>query len=96
METPIKGVDIQAIAQKGQAIYESKRPEYEPVHNGKFLAIEPETESVYLGQTSADALEQARQANPDKTFYVVKIGFNVADTMAQAFAHPIVHKNDTR
>ena len=78
--------DFQEISRKGQEIYQSKKLEYEPTHNGKFLAIETETKELYLGETSAEAMEKARQTNPGKVFYVVKIGSNVAETMAQAFA----------
>lgn len=78
--------NFQEVYKKGQEIYESKRLEYEPANNGKFLAIETDTKEVYLGETSAEALEKARQANPGKIIYVVKIGSNVAETMAHAFA----------
>lgn len=83
-EELIKGADIQQIAQKGAEIYEKIKINYEPRENGKFLAIEVESENPYLGATSAEALELARQSHPDKVFYVVKIGFAVAETMAQS------------
>jgi len=82
----INEVNFQEISSRGQEIYNSRKSDYEPLHNGKFLAIETDTDKVYLGDTSADALEQARQVHPGKVFYVVKIGSNVAETMAQAFA----------
>ena len=39
----------------------------------------------HYNQSHHEALEKARQANPGKIFYVVKIGSNVAETMALAF-----------
>ena len=43
--------DLQAISEKGQKVYEKIRFQYEPSENGKYLAIEPETEEVFLGNT---------------------------------------------
>jgi len=44
------------------------------------------SKKAYLGNTSAEALELARQNHPNTVFYVVKIGFDVAETMARSFA----------
>jgi hypothetical protein len=84
-EELIKEADIQEIAEKGAKIYERIKVRYEPKENGKFLAIEIESEKEYLGNTSAEALELARENHPKKVFYVVKIGFDVAETMAKSF-----------
>lgn len=85
-EELIKKADIQKIAEEGAKIYEQVKVKYDPQERGKFLAIEIESKDAYLGNTSAEALELARQSHPNKVFYVVKIGFEVAETMAQAFA----------
>ncbi len=85
----IKKADIQQIAEKGKTIYEQVKINYDPKEKGKFLAIEVDTEKVYLGNTSADAVALAKQNHPNKVFYVVKIGFDVAETMAKSF---IEHK----
>ena len=82
----IKKVDIQKIAEQGQRIYEKIKVNYDPKERGKFLAIEPESEKTYLSHTSAEALELAREHHPNKIFYVVKIGFDVAETMARSFS----------
>jgi len=84
-EDLIKKADIQHIAEEGAKIYEQVKVSYDPKERGKFLAIDIESKKVYLGNTSAEALELARQNHPDKIFYVVKIGFDVAETMARAF-----------
>ena len=83
-EELIKKAKIEEIAEKGAKIYEKIKIKYEPQYNGKFLAIDVETEKEYLGETSAEALELARKEHTNKIFYVVKIGFAVAETMAQA------------
>lgn len=78
-------VNIQEIAEKGAKIYEKIKNSYDPKEKGKFLAIDIESEKVYLGNTSAEAIELAKQNHPNKIFYVVKIGFDVAETMAKSF-----------
>lgn len=80
-----KNADLEKIAKDGSSIYEEVRGQYEPDHTGEFLAIEIENKSVYLAKTSAEAMSAARKANPGKVFYVVKIGFNAAETMANLF-----------
>jgi hypothetical protein len=81
-EDLIKKADIQKIAQMGAKIYESKKLKFEPTENGKFLAIDIDSEKTYLGNTSSEAVEKARKAHPNKVFYVVKIGFSAAETLA--------------
>jgi len=85
-EELIKKADIQRIAEEGAKIYEQIKVNYDPKEKGKFLAIDIDSKKVYLGDTSAEALELARQNHPNKVFYVVKIGFDVAETMARSFA----------
>lgn len=85
-EELIKKADIQKIAEEGAKIYDQIKITYDPKERGKFLAIDIESKKAYLGNTSAEALESARQNHPDKVFYVVKIGFDVAETMARSFA----------
>ena len=88
-EELIKKADIQHIAEKGKVIYEKIKLNYDPKEKGRFLAIDVDTEEVYLGNTSAEAVALAKQNHPNKVFYVVKIGFDVAETMAKSF---IEHK----
>lgn len=78
----IKKADIQKIAETGTKIYETIKLKYEPAQNGKFLAIDIESKDIFLGNTSSEAVERAREAHPDKVFYVVKIGFSAAETLA--------------
>lgn len=85
-EELIKKSDIQKIAEEGAKIYEQIKVNYDPKERGKFLAIDIDSKREYLGNTSAEALELARQNHPNKVFYVVKIGFDVAETMARSFA----------
>lgn len=81
-EDLIRQADIQEIAEAGRKIYEEVKSQYEPQHNGKFLAIDIETKNVYMGETTSEAVEQARVAYPQRVFYVVKIGFSVSEVLA--------------
>lgn len=78
----IKKANIQKIAEEGAKIYESIKSQYEPVQNGKFLAIDIESKDTYIGNASSEAVELARKAHSNKVFYVVKIGFSAAETLA--------------
>lgn len=84
-ETLLKNADIQKIAEEGAKLYGKVKVKYDPKEKGKFLAIDIESKKAYLGNTSAEALELARSKHPNRIFYVVKIGFDVAETMAKSF-----------
>jgi len=79
-----KNQPFQEIAEKGAALYREMKAEYELTQRGKFLAIEVEKKKVYIGNTSGEALEQARSENPGTLFYVVKVGFDSAETLAHS------------
>jgi hypothetical protein len=79
-----KNQPFQEIAEKGEALYKEMKSQYEPASNGKFLAIEVERKKAYMGTTTGEALDQARAENPGKLFYVVKIGFDSAETLAHS------------
>ncbi len=78
----IKKADINKIAEAGAEIYDTIKSQYEPAKNGKFLAIDIDSKDGFLGSTSSEAVELARKAHPNKVFYVVKIGFSAAETLA--------------
>lgn len=78
----IKKADIQKIAEAGAKIYETIKFKHEPAQNGKFLAIDIESKDTFIGNTSSEAVELARNAHPNKVFYVVKIGSSAAETLA--------------
>ena len=85
-EELISKVDIQKIAEEGSKIYEQIKATYDPKEKGKFLAIDIESKNVYLAETSAESLNVAKREHPQKVFYVVKIGFDAAETVARSFA----------
>lgn len=79
----LKKIDIQKIADEGIKMYEKIKADYEPHHNGKYLAIEIESGKAYLGESGAEAVSLAKSKHPDKYFYLVKIGYDVSETLAQ-------------
>ena len=81
-EELIKNADIQKIAQEGEEIYNGIKTQYEPQDNGKFLAIDITSRHAYRGETSTEAVESAKKDHPDTVFYVVKIGYSVAEALA--------------
>ena len=81
-EELIKNTDIQRIATLGAAVYEKIKSQYEPEYHGEFLAVDIDSKDVYLAKTSAEAVAKARADYPDHIFYVKKIGFDAAETMA--------------
>jgi hypothetical protein len=78
----LKSADLGKIVSEGSKIYEEIKDQYESSHKGEFLAIEIETKKAYLASSSAEAMVAARSENPGKIFYVMKIGFDAAETMA--------------
>lgn len=85
MEELLKNTDLQKIATEGAKIYEGIKQNYEPSHKGEFLAIDIDSKEAYLASTSAEAVVLAKAQHPDKVFFVVKIGFDAAETMAHLF-----------
>ncbi len=87
--TLIKAKEIEKIAAAGEKIYARLKHKYEPRHHGKFLAIDVESGDVYLANDGAKAAELARQEHPNKIFYLVKIGFETAESVARSFSKSI-------
>lgn len=83
----IDKADIQKIAEEGSKIYERIKKDYEPRENGKFLAIEINTQKTYLGHTSEEALDLAKKNHPDKVFYVVRVGYSFAEMLVRSFTN---------
>ena len=67
------------LAESGQRLYDERlRAILEPEHEGEFVAIEPETERYFLGETGLAALLVGRGELPDKLFYLLRIGSDAA------------------
>lgn len=85
-EKVLPQINPEEIAKKGEEIYQKKfKEKYEPSFNGKFLAIEIDSGEEFIGNTSVEALEKAREKYPQKLFYLKKIGSPVAEVMSSHF-----------
>jgi len=68
-------LDPHEIATKGTAIYERKyRPEFERRHHGRFVAIDINSEQAYLADFPEEAMSTAKKAEPNGTFYLLRVG----------------------
>ena len=66
------------LAESGQRLYDERlRALLEPEHEGN-VAIEPESERYFLGQTGLAALRAGRKEIPDKLFYLLRVGSDAA------------------
>lgn len=64
-----------SIAEKAKALYENDfRARLEADHWDKFVAIEPVSKSIFLGDTFIDAALAAKRALPDRKSFVIRIG----------------------
>lgn len=78
-------VDYENIVQRGELLYSTHlKAQYEPLENGKYLAIDVDTKESFLGQTGADALMLATKTYPEKIFYLKKIGYDAAESIAKS------------
>ncbi len=69
-------VDMKAIAERGQKIYEDRlKDEMEPRHKGRIIAIEVETGDYFLGDSVIEAVNKAKEKYPDKVFFIARIGY---------------------
>ncbi len=70
------------LAEKSKAFYERELKDLlEPTEKGKFVAIEPDTESYFMDKDGTKALLRAREAFPDKLFFLMRIGYDAADSI---------------
>lgn len=67
------------LVERGQRFYdEHLRPLLEPQHNGRFVAIDPQTEQYFLADQAIDALLAGRAALPDTIFFLARVGHKAA------------------
>lgn len=75
-----KKADIEKLFSAGEKVYGKIKNQYESKYNGRYLAIDPESKQVYMGKDCAEALVLATKKQPDKLFFILKVGFDVAET----------------
>ena len=68
-----------SVAQQAKRVYESRlKAKLEAQHRDQFVAIEPESESFFLGDKFIDAAMAAKKAHPDRMSFVIRIGHEAA------------------
>jgi len=83
MATRLTFSNLDQIAALGERIYRERyQDRYEREFPEKFVAIDVDTESSYLGDTPEEALENATAANPAGIFYLGHVGFSEAIRLA--------------
>jgi hypothetical protein len=76
------------IAETGEKIYSEKyRTDFELRYQGKYVAIEVKTGDAYVGDTSSDALQEARIKSPNGIFHLIKVGASGAFRMSYTNAN---------
>jgi hypothetical protein len=67
---------IEELARRGHDLYEQRiRPQLEPQHHGKIVAIDIETGAFELGDTGLAAAERLIAKNPDAQIWCERIGY---------------------
>ena len=68
-----------SIAEQAKRIYELRlKAELEAKHRDQFVAIEPVSESFFLGDEFIDAAMAAKNAYPDRKSFVIRVGHEAA------------------
>jgi len=67
------------VAEQAKQIYESQlQSQLEAMHRDRFVAIEPVSQSYFLGDQFIDAALAAKRAYPDRKSFVIRIGHDAA------------------
>lgn len=70
------------LVERGQRFYdENLREMLEPEQTGRYVAIEPESGRYFLDDTGTGALTAARSEMPEGLFYLMRVGYQTADTI---------------
>ena len=80
-----KKVNIEKLVKEGDKIYQKIKSQYEPKFNGQYLAIETKSGDTFMGTDGAEAVAKAKTKYPNRVFFLVKIGFTVAETIAKSY-----------
>lgn len=68
----------ESVSTRGRQFYEEQlKASLELEHKGRFVAIEPETGSYFLGNNGAEALVATHEAMPGSQFYLKRIGYDM-------------------
>ena len=64
-----------SLSDRAKQVYERRwKEQLEAEHRDKFVAIEPDSEATFIGDSFLDAALAAKQAYPDRISFVMRIG----------------------
>jgi hypothetical protein len=67
------------LIQRAEKIYEERyKSQLERTHPDYFVAIEPDSEDYFLGETFSEASAEARAVYPDRRTAVLRVGHRAA------------------
>lgn len=67
------------VTKSGKKFYaEHLRSILEPQENGKFVAIEPDSQEYFIGLTAVEAIRKGNALFPEKILFLARIGFPTA------------------
>jgi len=68
-----------SIAEQAKHIYDTQlKGQLEANHSGRFVAIDPISQSFFVGDQFVDAALAAKNAHPDRKSFVIRIGHDAA------------------
>lgn len=68
-------LEIERFIERAKRAYDERwAAKLEPEHNGKIVAIEPESGDYFLGVDEAEAADRARAAGHEGPFYFLRVG----------------------
>jgi hypothetical protein len=67
-----------SLVSKSKTLYELIRSRLEKEFGGYFVAIEPESQDFFVGQSFDSAVTAARTAHPNRVTYTIRIGHQAA------------------
>jgi hypothetical protein len=71
--------DTKSVIERAKRIYaEQLRAVLEPCHLNRFVAIEPESDDHFLGDTFDEAVKFARAKHPTRLAHTIRIGHRAA------------------
>lgn len=70
-----------SVTERGEAVYQKLQSKVEPGHNGKFLAIDIQTEDYEIDTQGTVAINCLLSKHPDAVIYLVRIGHRAAYRM---------------
>ena len=85
--TPNYPPNVQRVMDLGKEIYEAKKGELEPANNGKYAAINVDSQEIFIGDTRDEAVAKARERFPKTVLFTKRIGG--IEKVARHFYSPI-------